>query len=193
MTTHPSAACVPVVESNFFGEAELLRTQFEARVVGSACLADLNPFNYLAATSQYQCIVARAEHIFSEELFLAFMNHLRAWALRRLSASHASTPRLSIYVHGCWRELLRDEGPPKWHYLLCLTRTKRRVKPVGVLCEPPTRELGDTRSARRWLWSTPLKFNQILLHLTSQPYGIEEAKTSLDPLENMVLLDGYLW
>jgi hypothetical protein len=166
-----------------------MREQLETQLATAGGLATGNPFSFLLATSEYQCIAASADRILDTNLLLRFTKSVRTWGQRTLGTSHASTPRLTIYIQGCWRNVIPDEVGAKWHYMLCLTPGRKgrigRVKICRVTAE-------EGYNARH-VWSEQLGFNELLLHLASQPYGIADLKVSRNPLEGLIFLDGYLW
>jgi hypothetical protein len=153
----------------------------------------LTPLTYAFCQNAYQFLTAGAERIFEPEILDDFISALRTWGNRTLGISHVSTPQVRVYVNGCSRNLLCDDVSAPWRYTLSLTKTlrPRKMGPINVLTD-------NTSQARkefsvRQLMNAHLSLNQLLVHRTSNPYSVEVAKASMDPLEGVVFLDGYLW
>jgi hypothetical protein len=151
--------------------------------------------SYKHCPHAFQFMTADANRIFTQDLLLGLLDRLRTWAKQNVSAQHASTPFVRVYVDGCMRSVMRDDIKAKWHYLLSLTQTsKDRHARVNVVVDSihERTNSGITIGAGK-LMSAKLEFNDLLVHDVSQPYGIEAGKTSMDPGEGAVFLDGYLW
>jgi hypothetical protein len=190
MTQNPSFELC--VESGFYKEADALRTELDQQILSVQHAGTRSPFVHLFAANEYQCITASADRIFERDVLLRLMTRIRQWAEATLGARHATTPRLTIYMDGCWRRVLQDEVRANWHYILCLTsQGKQGAGHVKIGAEtssnPRSKFNGDDLKRVR------LIFNQVLVHETRWPWGIDDVKPAREPIEAMVLLDGYLW
>jgi Family of unknown function (DUF6065) len=183
------------IESDFFGQAEALRAQFEKQASsGGALETGENPFRYMYMENAYQCITASADHVFTQDVLLTFVDRLRAWAREKLGASHASSPRIRIYVNGSRRVVVRDDINVKWHYLFSLTRSpSRKAARMKILLESTPGRTGSRLLNVGRIVSASLDFNQLLVHDVKMAYGIDAPKASMNPQEGNIILDGYLW
>lgn len=181
------------VENGFYSKAEILRAELEKAMLGehgrNACMT---PLSYVYYRDAYQFLTAGAERCFSEEVVADLIETLQQWADNVLGASHVSTPQVRVYIRGCSRKLLRDDVTMPWHFLLSLTshQSSRKSSQIRILREN-TQGNGSFRF-RRVLSSFPV-FNQLLVHSAREPYSVDGMQTSMNPLEGMVFLDGYMW
>jgi hypothetical protein len=182
------------VEKDFYDQAATLRHQLE-RAVSSAISTDptVNPLIYAYSENAYQFLAASAERVFSADLLFTLLERLRAWARQRLGTSYASTPRVQVYIKGSQRHFAKDNVQAGWHYLLCLTQTEKRTRPVGVLLESASQLLDGVGFFVSSVNRVKLNSNELLVHDARRAYRIDRVKGSTDPLEGKVLLDGYLW
>ncbi len=181
------------LETDFFPLADVLREQFEQRILSTAADGSASPFCYAFNENRYQFLTASAERVFAAPPLQKLLATLKAWAARRLAASHVSTPQARMYLNGCSRELLRDEVAFGWHYALSLTRNRPyKAARIKVVVESGTDDAVRNFEVSRVV-SFQLKFNQLLVHRSSGAYRIETGKTSMNPLESDIFLDGYFW
>jgi hypothetical protein len=178
---------------DFYEEAETLRADLEKRLSSSIGLdAKTNPLTYCYANDSYRCLTARAHQIFNQEVMLKFLDRMRGWGKEALGTLHASTPHVRIYIKGCCRAILRDDVGVKAHYLFSLTRGARgKESQVKILVGPISE--GNSRFSVNRILNTSLGFNRLLIHDVAQPYGISDPRSSMNPLEGTIFLDGYLW
>jgi hypothetical protein len=191
MTQNPSCEFTRI-ESDFYKDADALRRELDEQMLSADDAGAPSPFAYLFAANEYQCITASTDRILKGDALLPLMTRIRHWAQDTLGVRHASTPRLMIYVDGCWRRVVQDEVKAKWHYILCLTRQgKGRVGQVDISVktgpEQPSGFKGDHLQRVR------LMFNQMLLHETRWPWGIGDFNPATEPIKGTVFLDGYVW
>lgn len=181
------------VEKDFYDRALMLREQFQ-HVISSVNPTDptANPLTYAYQENAYQLVAASAERVFSADLLFSLLDRLRAWARQNLGATHASTPRLHVYINGNQRCFAKDDIRAGWHYLLSLTRNEKPSRQVRVLLESAS-EIWDSRFGLGRVTRVNLDFNAILIHDAKRAYGIDRFKGSTNPSEGFVLLDGYLW
>jgi hypothetical protein len=183
-----------LVEKHFYDRADTLRSQFEERSSSSMTLeASTNPLAYVYSKNTYQLITGMAENLFHHDVLFGLLDRLRAWGRPTLGAGYASTPRVQIYISGCWRSIVPDDINVKWHYILSLTRNSKHSRKIRILSDPGAEASHGKRVMIGKLVSTPLNFNELLVHAASHPYGIADAAASMDPLEGAIFLDGYLW
>jgi hypothetical protein len=183
------------LENDFYGLGKILRSQFDKEILDAIELrGGSTPFAYAFCQDKYQFLTAGAERIFMPDILEDFMTRLRSWAGDTLGTTHVSTPQVRVYIQGCSRDLLRDGVSARWHYMLSLTRTVSRKKLGGLKLLPDPFQVGASGEVlmHRTVTSS-LQFNQLLVHKTCNAYGVELSKTSMNPLEGAVFLDGYLW
>lgn len=184
------------VESAFYEQAVALRSEFEAKIGLALHAQPAAPLlSYTYWPDAFQCLTASADEIFTRDLRLGFLDRLRSWALENIAMQHASSPFVRVYVDGCARAVVCDNVKAKWHYLLCLTQSsKARSARVKVIVESIRESAnGGIAIGAGRLLSAKLEFNDLLVHEVLQPYGIEVSKTSMNPVEGAIFLDGYLW
>jgi Family of unknown function (DUF6065) len=182
------------VEKDFYDQAALLRNQFE-RAISSASSTGptVNPLTFAYSENAYQFIAATAERMFNADLLFSLLDRLRAWARQSVGATHASTPRVQVYVHGSQRHIAKDDIRVGWHFLLSLTRDEKQTRRVEVLLESASEISGRVGVGVSRVDRIKLNFNELLVHETKCAYGIDRVKGSTNPLEGLVLLEGYLW
>lgn len=182
-----------LLESSFFARADLLRAEFERQMSGPLEENDgLTPFTYAFARGAYQFLSACAEHLFSEGLLQPLISRLQAWSKESLGLSHVSTPHARVYINGCSRELLSDTVSAPWHYMLSLG-VHRTGKTGCIKLVTGNAETQDRTMAVDRVYNMQLEFNQLLAHSTANAYAVEPVKSSMNPAEGVLLLDGYLW
>jgi hypothetical protein len=182
-----------LVEKHFYDRADTLRSQFEQRSSSMTLEAGTNPLAYVYSKNTYQLITGMAENLFHPDVLFGLLDRLRAWARPTLGAGYASTPRVQIYISGCWRSIVQDDIKVKWHYILSLTCNSKHNRKIRILSDPGAENSHGKRVMIGKLVNTTLDFNELLVHSASQPYGIADAAASMDPLEGAIFLDGYLW
>jgi hypothetical protein len=173
-------------ESDFHPEAGDLQIQC-AELLISSPTSPQTSLAYVFASNEYQCIMASADRILSEDSLQMLMRRLRGWARRELGLIHVSTPRLIFFLRGCWRKLLRDDVSAAWHYVLGLGA----MRGAGEISIDLGRS-GDEEDPAI-VSSTRLGFNQFIIHSTTQPWGVTPLKARGEPTAGSILLDGYLW
>ncbi|MGH9469845.1 MAG: hypothetical protein ACRD1N_05815 [Terriglobia bacterium] len=189
MSTRAVLARNTFLEPAFFDRAEILWKQLEG-TLGPNAEAGSNLLRRVASESRYAFLLATAEQVFTQDLALGFLNHIRRWARDNLGVHHVSTPQVHIYVARCGREMAPDATPASWHYLYSLARGE--APNVRLLREdkPQSRRFGITLSP---IDRFQLGFNHLLVHQSRQAYALDIPKRKLKPLEGAVLLHGYLW
>ena len=153
--------------------------------------AEGGPFTAHSHADAYRFLSAHTEHLFARELLTHFIRTLSAWSKDILGTLHLSTPQVRLYTDGCWRAVVRDDVQAEWHYMLSLTRGS--TTKVTMLAEDLAEDV--TRGARFSIGRAavaPAQFNQLLVHRTARPYGIE-ARGAKDAGAGGIFLDGYLW
>jgi hypothetical protein len=182
------------VQDNFYDQAQALREEFE-RTIASASSTDqaTNPLTYAYSQNAYHFLTASAERVFNADLLFSLLDSLRAWARQNLGARHASTPRVQIYVRGSHRIFAKDDIFVGWHYILSLTRGEKHVRKANVILESASASLDSVKFGVSRVERIRLKYNDLLVHDAKRAYGIDGVKCSVNPLEGLVLLGGYLW
>jgi len=201
MSQHPKmegAECTLIereiyVSSGFYSKAELLRREFNEAVLGqNGQQGGITPLAYAYTENVYQFLTAGAERCFSEVTVADVIGTLEQWGKAVLGISHVSTPQVRVYVRGCLRKLYRDDVTASWHFILSLTSNHIRAKRSNISILRDSIPGKGSLSIDKIVSSAPI-FNQLLVHSTRQPYSVEGAYTSMNPLEGTVLLDGYMW
>ena len=191
----PSPQSSFYLDNNFFPAADVLWAQFE-RLMSMSVPANnsLTPLSYAFCHNAYQFLTAGVERVFEPDVLDDLIAALRAWGSRVLGTSHVSTPQFRVYINGCSRKLLCDDVSAPWHYALSLTKSlpPRKTGPVNLLTESVSSQARQDFAIRK-LTNSHLSFNQLQVHKTSNPYSIDGATTSMNPLEGVVFLDGYFW
>jgi hypothetical protein len=175
--------------------ADALRQQFEESVSSSEeSNGGITPLAYSFNPDSFQLLSASAELIFSQNLLRDSLDQLRTWASGALGTGHVSTPQVKVYINGCGRSFLRDSVTARWHYLLSLSRCPRnKVGRVSVLAEDEDANGGASEIRMGRVLRFRMEFNHLLVHSATNSYSVEVPKTSMDPNEGTVLLDGYFW
>ncbi|HLJ91449.1 MAG TPA: hypothetical protein VKZ53_31915 [Candidatus Angelobacter sp.] len=174
----------------FFKAAEELRASFDFHAV-SRQSEGLTPFTYAYLPDAYNFLTASAEEVLDEPAVAGLTETLRAWA-RTLSCSHVSTPQVRVFPRGCSRFLVPDQASPGWHYLFCMTRGTGSEPSCVQLAEENPSEGNRTISIQQAV-NLELQFNELLVHRAGAAYAIAGSKSSIDPVQAVVFLDGYLW
>lgn len=181
------------VQTNFCTEVHSLRSQFDAAIAGSQETDDSSiALTYAFRQDAYQFLTASSERLFARDAVEALMEQLRLWANAAVEASHVSTPQARVFINGCRRDFAQDDVTAQWHYILSLTR-KETKKPTCVELLSRKLSANDGQSAVDEVTSFRLEFNQLLVHRTDCAYAIRPLKASMNPLEGVLFLDGYLW
>jgi len=201
MTTYPQQNQKPesrptsfYVQSNFCAEINALRRQFDNSITGSL-QTNQSPIALTYAFRQdgYQFLTASSERLLATDTVEHLMDQLRAWADATVGSSHVSTPQARVFISGCRRDFARDNVTAQWHYILSLTPTdKKRLLSVELVSRQVL-SADDGQSSIDEVVSLTLEFNQLLIHCASDAYAIKPTKTSMNPLDGGVFLDGYLW
>jgi hypothetical protein len=181
--------------SGFYEMAETLRSQFERAVLDpQGRNGGMTPLSYAYFENGYQFLTASAERLFTKDVVDGLIDRLRRWGNVVLGVSHVSTPQVRVYFNQCSRNLLRDNVSAPWHFILSITLNHRQQSParIKILKERIPRNTKDEFSVDM-IVNSALDFNQLLVHSTRDPYSVGAVKTSMNPLEGTVLLDGYLW
>jgi len=196
--THDAAAVSEILrpvylEDHFYEMTEALRDQFEKKVSPGKA-SGLTSLVYAYCHNAYQFLTASADDIFEAKTLAHLMDAIQGWANKTLGVSHISTPQVRVYVQGCSRRLLRDDIGVQWHYLFSLTRNlngkhRSQIKLLGG--SNAANGHGDVHIDQ--LVRLPLEFNQLLVHQAANSYSIEPRSSSMNPIDGVVLLDGYLW
>lgn len=185
---------VLLVEDDFYEKAEVIRSQFEKQVTSTIPWEADNPLVYTFAERAYQFLSANVDNIFTRDSLLDFMDRLRAWSRQTLGVTHASSPRLRVYVKGCWRALLRDDASTQWHYLYCLTRNgSDRTGRLKLLSSSFSKTARNYALSAGRVINHEFRFNQLLLHDSAKAYAIDSVRSSMNPIDGLVVLDGHLW
>jgi hypothetical protein len=184
-----------LVESDFYGRAETLRSSLEQQLRSSReTNAGITPFVYADGGDLFRFLTASSERVFAATALDDLMEHIRCWATLRLGAQHVTTPQIRIYIKGCSRQLSRDAVQANWHYVLSLFRVRPGEAPAYMkLLVDGHPSLTAHPYLLHKLLKARLDFNHLLVHDTHHPYGVDSGSTSGDLLAAVVLLDGYLW
>ena len=182
------------VEPCFYKRTDELRAQFEQKISVVQSTGGMTPLVYTFQSDKFQFLTASAERVFTREILEDIIDSLRVWSSRCLEASHVSTPHVRVYVNACRRNFFRDQVNARWHYILSIARDGQRHEGcvVKVVTENVSESARGNFTIDRIL-SSPLRFNDLLVHSTCSPYAVQTMGASMHPLDSGVFLDGYFW
>jgi hypothetical protein len=190
----------PLVIADFFGRANAMRSEFDARV-GPERAAPPHRFvwDYWHVPGQYSYIRTFARRFFSPALYRDFAAALRAWGDASLGCGSFTEPWLSYYVDGCVQELHADIAQGAWAFVFSLTHSEERRFTGGE-----TILLGDTAlnywqqfdsatpiERDRLVDRIPPRFNQLLVFDGRVPHGVARVDGTRDPLHSRVAVHGW--
>jgi hypothetical protein len=181
---------------DFHKLSQTFREQFEKQIADSEEEGNgLTPLTYAFANDAYQFLTASSENIFTQDVLEEFIEALRQWGESTLGASHVTTPQLRVFIQGCQRQLARDNINVQWHYLWCLTGSRRNDKNniIRLVAQDAGGEDGPHPLSLSSISEVQLEFNQLLVHSTGDAYSVEAVKGSMNPVEGVIFFDGYLW
>lgn len=180
----------PFLEQDFYERANELRMQFED-ACKRASESSATLLSYLYQDGIGQTLTAGGEQAFGSELLEHFLAALGHWSAKSIHASHVSTPQLRVLINGCRREFVRDQVNVRWHYILSLTQDSHGLSiPIKLLAKNPEPQRIVSLNSVSYF---NLKFNQLLIHDAAAPYAIIPGRLSMNPLQAIVLADGYVW
>jgi hypothetical protein len=183
------------LESNFYHMSNSLRDQFEQLVCGSLdSNGGMTPLTYTFCQDGYHFLSASSHDIFTPTLLGDLLDRLQRWGGETLGTSHTSTPQARVFVSGSRRNLLRDSVAARWHYILSLSHPHgKKLDEFTLLTETASKNDGKRSIGRSRIVSCGLRFNQLLVHSVSNPYGLKPTSSSMNPLDGALFLDGYFW
>lgn len=191
----PVAAEVPSfrVEDDFYLGADALRHQLEDSFLAHD-EAGVTPLAYVFSENRYQLLTASVESVLAAESLRELIDYLGDWGQREVGTSHVSTPQVRVYIDGCERSVIQDAVMLGWHYMLSLSRVGRSSKGERVRIVVPDRlQRKGGIFGKCNLVDSELRFNRLIVHDTQNAYGIGPVRSSMNPLEGTIFLDGYLW
>src|SRR5579864_2273943 len=186
----PANALPPFrVMANFFLHHESLRAQFEWRIA----MARFRGANlFIESTEAGRCFTAPVSRMFTQEVVTSFLSRLRSWTRNGIGVSHASSPDLYAFSHGCWRPPLQDTTPVPWRYFYVLG-PRARAKPSVTLVPVSSFDEASIFSIRRTV-SIELGYNTLMVYEADFVWSIEKARNGQeDLLSSSVFLTGHLW
>ena len=183
-----------LTEREFYSNADAFWLQTEEALLSvSESDNGITPFTYAFVPGIYQFLTVGGGEIFTPDLLQDFIDKLSSLAREKLNLHHVSTPQLRLHIKGCSRTLSRDDIEAGWHYIFCLTPTARRrsmqVRVAGQAIKDGKAPLLTLQRVTRF----QLEFNQLLVTNVEYPYSIETESSSMNPLEGLMFLDGYIW
>jgi hypothetical protein len=193
-TSSESATAPFLTEREFYPNADDLWLQIEEAVSSaSASNGGITPFTYAFVPGIYQFLTVGGGEIFTPGLLQDFIDELSSFAREKLNLHNVSTPQLRLYIKGCSRPLVRDDVEAGWHYILCLTPPSRRRSMQVNIAGPAVQSGKSPLLTLQRVLRFQLEFNQLLVTNAEYPYGIETRTSSMNPLEGLMFLDGYIW
>jgi hypothetical protein len=189
------AAMAPfLTERQFYSNVDEFWLQIEEAILSAGESNNgITPFTYAFVPGIYQFLTVGGGEIFTPDLIQDFIEKLSSLAREKLNLQHVSTPQLRLYIKGCSRTLARDDIEAGWHYVFCLTPPSRRrsmqVRIAGQAVKDGKTPLLTLQRVIR----CQLEFNQLLVTNIEYPYSIETGSSSMNPLEGIMFLDGYIW
>ena len=178
------------LERQFFQQALALRLEFEQQIIAARDLnGGLTQLAFAFCDNSYQFLTASGERLFSTELLDLVIGTLREWASKSLGLTHISSPQARVYVGGCSRKLLRDDFTAPWHYVLYLGNRPGTIR----LLSGRVSNKSENDLTVHTINKLRLAFNDLLVHPTSDAYSVDVARSSMNPIDGGLFLDGYLW
>jgi hypothetical protein len=183
-----------LTERGFYSNADEFWLQIEEAVSSaSASNGGITPFTYAFVPGIYQFLTVGGGEIFTPDLIQDFIDELSSLAREKLNLQNVSTPQLRLYIKGCSRPLVRDDVEAGWHYILCLTPPARRRSMQVNFAGPAVQSGKSSLLTLQRVLRFQLEFNQLLVMNAEYLYGIEARSPSMNPLEGLMFLDGYIW
>lgn len=181
--------------AGFYPELAALQTAFSrhAERLGDP-QSTVPPLVYSFTPDGPRSLIASPVGGFWDPPVLAFMDHLQAWAGDHLSSLHISTPNLTVFLEGMGRLPSRDLVKGRWHYLYCCSPNPDTVAVVSVNraaaeSDPKHNAFIDLELVDQ----VRIGPGDLLVHGAQSEYAIDPLKTSMNPANALVFLNGYLW
>ncbi|MET1080993.1 MAG: hypothetical protein ABWY06_23510 [Pseudomonas sp.] len=181
------------VVSDFFAEAESLRTAFENRVRNS--YQQGIAWRYFCVPQMYTYLSCVPQAFAPEPLVARFMRHLTQWCLDNLGMIPTGPPNLHLMVNGCTLGLHSDFHNGTWGFVYSLTRWEERKFSGGetLLMRDGVPSYKKHHVHGEVLYELfPAHFNQLLLFDDRIVHGTRTIEGSMDPLQGRIALVGHL-
>ncbi|WP_041741790.1 hypothetical protein [Collimonas fungivorans] len=181
------------IVSDFFGEAEAMRTAFDARVKDA--YKQTVSWQYFCAPQMYTYLRTVPQQVIPEPLFGRFMQHMKQWCIDNLGLIPTGAPNLHLMVNGCTLGLHSDFHNGTWGFVYSLTRWQSRKFSGGetLLMRDGVPSYKKHHVHGEVLYElVPAHFNQLLLFDDRIVHGTQTIEGSMDPIEGRIALVGHL-
>lgn len=181
------------VVSDFFPEAESMRTAYESRVRNA--YRQTVSWEYFCAPQMYTYLRTVPQQVMPEALFARFMQHMKQWCIDHVGLIPMGIPNLHLMVNGCTLGLHSDFHNGTWGFVYSLTRWDRRRFSGGetLLMRDGVPSYKKHHVQGETLYElVPAHFNQLLLFDDRLVHGTQTIEGSMDPLDGRIALVGHL-
>jgi hypothetical protein len=192
----------PIIQPDFFGRADEMRSEFAARVRPDRTATPQRfAWDYWYVEGQYAYMRSLARHFFSPNLYRAYLALLRGWGEKHLGCSALSELWISYYIDGCHQNLHTDVGQGAWAVVFSLTGWDKRRFTGGetVLLNPvaldywrhfdPDRPLEHAQLFHH----SPSRFNELIVFDARVPHAVTPVEGTRDPMDSRVVLHGWFY
>lgn len=181
------------VASDFFPEAEALRTAYDDKVKNA--YRQTVQWQYFCEPQMYAYLRTVPQQVFPEALYGRFTQHLKQWCIDHLGQLPTGAPNLHLMVNGCTLGLHSDFQNGTWGFVYSLTRWQTRKFSGGetLLMRDGVPSYKKHHVQGETLYElVPAEFNQLLLFDDRIVHGTPTIQGSMDPLEARIALVGHL-
>jgi hypothetical protein len=181
------------VASDFFPEAEALRTAYDDKVKNA--YRQTVQWQYFCEPQMYTYLRTVPQQVFPEALYGRFTQHLKQWCIDHLGQLPTGAPNLHLMVNGCTLGLHSDFQNGTWGFVYSLTRWQTRKFSGGetLLMRDGVPSYKKHHVQGETLYElVPAEFNQLLLFDDRIVHGTPTIQGSMDPLEARIALVGHL-
>jgi hypothetical protein len=197
---HSCVSRTVIVVDRFAGEAEQLRSVFDARFAAPReARGDRFVWDYWHVPGQYTALRTPAWTYFPRRLYAQFHNRLVAWGREHLGCHDVSPPWLSLYVEGCRQELHGDVPHGPWAFVFSLTRWRGRVFRGGetLLVRDDVLDFWHDFDSNRvvehgeLVRAVPPQFARLTVFDPRIPHGVQTVTGTHDPREGRLVIHGW--
>ncbi|MGJ7607437.1 hypothetical protein ACSFA7_24090 [Variovorax sp. LT1R20] len=181
------------IASNFFPEAEALRTAYDGKVKNA--YQQTVPWQYFCEPQMYTYLRTVPQQLFPDALWTRFTRHLKQWCTDHLGMLPTGAPNFHLMVNGCTLGLHSDFQNGTWGFVYSLTRWQTRKFSGGetLLMRDGVPSYKKHHVQGEVLYElVPAEFNQLLLFDDRIVHGTQTIEGSMDPLEARIALVGHL-
>jgi hypothetical protein len=186
---------------NFYPDAQAMRQKiddhFTEAVAGKQPFNQRAVWNYWFIPTLYTYFRAEPWSVFTQPVYDAFMQHLRAFAARQYGLAIPTMPFISMYVNGCGQNIHNDFGNGRLAYVFSLTNWEQRHFLGG---ETFIYSTGDTvyekyfQSTGGWGFYDFIEpvFNRLAMFDDRFPHAVNFIQGTMDPHDARFVLHGHM-